>query len=145
MVSGIPISRSVVTQSIPSSIGPVCEQILSELEANDFSKEDIFAVHLALHEAFLNALRHGNKMDASKEIKIDYSVGSDKTEVIVTDEGNGFEPDNVPDPRLGENLYKTEGRGLLLMHSYMDMVKFNECGNCVRMVRYKEKPQLRKA
>jgi serine/threonine-protein kinase RsbW len=139
MVSGIPISRSVVTQSIPSSISPVCEEILSELEANNFSKEDIFAVHLALHEAFLNALKHGNKMDASKEIKIDYSVGLDKTEIIVTDEGNGFKPDNVPDPRLGENLYKTEGRGLLLMHSYMDMVKFNECGNCVRMVRYKKR------
>jgi serine/threonine-protein kinase RsbW len=79
-------------------------------------------------------------MDAGKNIKVDYSVGSDKTEIIVTDEGDGFDPDNVPDPRLGENLYKTEGRGVLLMRSYMDEVKFEEHGNCVRMVRYKEKP-----
>ncbi|MHC4482106.1 MAG: ATP-binding protein, partial [Planctomycetota bacterium] len=55
---------------------------------------------------------------------------------------NGFEPEKVPDPRSGENLYKAEGRGLFLMRSYMDEVSYNEHGNCVRMVRYKEKPRL---
>ena len=142
MASKAPISRSIVVANMPSTITEVCKQILSELEANNFSEEDIFAVHLALQEAFLNALRHGNKMDDGKEVKIDYLVDSDRIEISMTDEGNGFDPESVPDPRLGENIYKIEGRGLLLMRSYMDVVKFNEPGNCVHMVRYKEKPQL---
>jgi len=142
MASKTPIGRSIVIESTPSTIVGVCERILSELEANHFSQEDIFAVHLALQESFLNALKHGNKMNAGKEIKIDYLLGSDRIEISMMDEGNGFDPDSVPDPRLGKNLYKTEGRGLLLMRSYMDVVKFNELGNCVHMVRYKEKPHL---
>jgi len=142
MASKTPIGRSIVIESTPSTIVGVCERILSELEANNFSQEDIFAVHLALQESFLNALKHGNKMNAGKEIKIDYLLGSDRIEISMMDEGNGFDPDSVPDPRLGKNLYKTEGRGLLLMRSYMDVVKFNELGNCVHMVRYKEKPHL---
>jgi serine/threonine-protein kinase RsbW len=97
-----------------------------------------------MEEAFINAIKHGNKMDAKKEVKIDYSVSSDKVEILMTDLGDGFDPDSVPDPRRGENLYKTEGRGLLLMRSYMDVIEFNERGNRVRMVRYKEKPRLTK-
>lgn len=142
MVSEAPIRRSIVVESVPSAIVGVCRQILSELEANNFDDEDVFAVHLALQEAFLNALKHGNKMEADKEIKIDYSIGVDKIEISMTDEGNGFEPESVPDPRHGENLYRTEGRGLFLIRSYMDVVRFNERGNCVHMVRYKERPRL---
>jgi serine/threonine-protein kinase RsbW len=92
-----------------------------------------------LEEAFINAVRHGNKMDPAKGIKIDYSVALDKVEVAVTDEGSGFDPKAVPDPRYGENLYKPEGRGLFLMRSYMDEIGFNENGNSVSMVKYKEK------
>ncbi len=122
----------------------VCDQALSKLEAYGFGKDDIFAVHLALEEAFLNAVKHGNKMDSSKEVKIDYSVDLDKIEISMTDQGDGFEPSSVADPRYGEDLYKPGGRGLLLMNSYMDVVKFNEQGNSLYMVRYKEKPRLTK-
>ncbi len=140
-MSGTPVSRSVVVASIPSAIGGVCKQILSELEPENFSEEDVFSVHLALQEAFLNAIRHGNKMDPEKEVRIDYSVGLDKVEIFMTDEGDGFDPQAVPDPRYGENLYKIKGRGLLLMRSYMYAVEFNERGNRVCMVRYKNKEQ----
>jgi len=145
MVSKALISRSIVVESRTSAIVGVCEQILSKLEDNGFSKEDIFAVHLALEEAFLNAIKHGNKMDSAKNVKIDYSVGSDKVEISMTDQGDGFEPEAVADPRWGESLYKPEGRGLLLMNSYMDVVRFNKRGNSVYMVRYKEIPPLAKS
>jgi serine/threonine-protein kinase RsbW len=79
-------------------------------------------------------------MDPAKGVKIDYLVAPDKIEVTVTDEGDGFDPEAVPDPRYGENLYKPEGRGLFLMRSYMDAVEFNERGNSVYMVKYKKKP-----
>lgn len=142
MASKAPNNQSVIVESTQSSVVGVSRRILSELEANNFSQEDIFAVHLALEEAFLNAMKHGNKMDPKKEIKVDYLVTTDRVEISMMDEGEGFEPKAIPDPRRGENLYKTEGRGLLLMRSYMDVIEYNESGNCVRMVRYKEKPQL---
>ncbi len=142
MASGTSISSSIVVESIPSAIVEVCRQILSKLEYYSFSKEDIFAVHLALEEAFSNAITHGNKMDPGKEVKIDYSMDSDKVEISVADEGSGFEPESIPDPRFGKKLYEPEGRGLLLMQSYMDVVEFKERGNSVYMVRYKEKPPL---
>ncbi len=144
MVSRAPINLSMVVKSSPSAVSDVCEQILSKLEPYGFDKDDVFAVHLALEEAFLNAVKHGNKMDSSKEVKIEYSVDFDKIEISLTDQGDGFEPTSVADPRYGEDLYKPGGRGLLLMNSYMDVVKFNEHGNSLFMVRYKEKPPLAK-
>ena len=145
MVSKAPNNCSIVTKSKPLAIVKVCKQVLSDLEANGFSNDDIFAVHLALEEAFLNAVKHGNKMDPTKKVKIDYSVGLDKIEISLTDEGDGFEPASVADPRYGAGLYKPGGRGLLLMNSYMDMVKFNKKGNSLYMTRYKEKPRLKKS
>ncbi len=143
MASKIPISRSIAVESTPSAIIGVCRHILAELEANNFSQDDIFAVHLALEEALINAVEHGNKMDPDKEVKIDYSVDMDKIEISVTDNGNGFNPNTVPDPRYGENLYKSGGRGLFLIRSYMDVVEFNERGNRMHLVRYKKKPHAR--
>ena len=143
MVSETPTTRSTVIESKPSAIAPVRESILSDLQANNFSADDAFAVHLALEEAFLNAVQHGSKMDAGREIKIDYAVSPDRVEVSVADEGDGFDPETVPDPRRGENLYKPQGRGLLLMCSYMDVVEFSERGNRVHMVRYKHRGDSR--
>ena len=137
MASKIPIGRSMVLESIPSAITEGWKWVLSQLEANSFSQEDIFAVHLGLEEAFINAITHGNKMNSRKEVKIDYSVGPDRVEIFMMDEGKGFDPDAVPDPRHGENVYKIDGRGLFLMRSYMDIVEFDERGNCVHMVKFK--------
>lgn len=145
MLSETPISGSEMIESRLSAIRDVYGRIISNLESSGFSEDDIFAVHLALEEAFLNAIKHGNKMDPSKKVKVEYCIGSDKVEISLTDQGEGFDPEMVPDPRFGENLYKPAGRGLLLISSYMDVVEFNEHGNCVHMVRYKEKPDLQKA
>ena len=142
MASEAPINCSIVVESNSSAVVDVYEQILSKLEEHNFDKDDIFAVHLTLEEAFLNAVKHGNKMDPTKKIKVDYAVDSDKVEISITDEGSGFEPEAVVDPRLGAGLYGPGGRGMLLMNSYMDIVKYNEQGNSVFMVRYKEKPHL---
>jgi serine/threonine-protein kinase RsbW len=142
MASRTPTIRSMSISSTPLAIVEVCEWILPKLKTQNFSEEDIFAVHLALEEGLINAIKHGNKMDPRKEVKINYSVSPDKVEISMTDEGKGFNPEAVPDPRLGENLYKNDGRGLLLMQSYMDLIEYNKRGNSVRMVRYKEKPRL---
>jgi len=143
MASKAPINCSIVVESKSSAVVDVCKEILEKLEENKFDKDDIFAVHLTFEEAFLNAVKHGNKNDPTKKVKIDYSVTPEKVEITITDEGEGFEPESVDDPRFGKGLYEPGGRGLLLMNSYMDIVKYNEQGNSVYMVRYKEKPSLR--
>jgi len=139
MASKAPITCSMVVASTLLASEGVCHLIMSILEGSGFGKEDVFAVHLALQEAFINAVRHGNQMDPDKEVKIEYLVDSEKFEISVTDEGDGFNPEAVPDPRCEENLYKPNGRGLLLMRAYMDAVEYNEKGNGVRMVRYRER------
>lgn len=141
-MSETPVTESMVVESIPSAVMGVWSRILSKLEAGSFSQEDVFAVNLALQEAFINAIKHGNKMERNKQVKIEYLVGLDKVEISVSDEGQGFDPNSVPDPRYGENLYKTEGRGLFLIRSYMSLLEFNEEGNVLHMVRYKGQPDV---
>ncbi len=142
MTSKASISHSMELASELSAVNEVCNQILSKLEDNSFSKDDIFAIHLTLEEAVINAVKHGNKMDPNKKVTVSYSIDSEKVEISITDEGNGFSPESIADPRSGDGLFKPGGRGLLLMNSYMDIVKYNERGNSVFMARYKEKPRL---
>jgi serine/threonine-protein kinase RsbW len=130
-------------ESSTSVISQVCDRILAEIRAKGYTVEDAFAVNLAFEEAFTNAVKHGNRMDPKKHVQIDYSVDPEKVEISITDEGEGFDPGKIPDPRSGENLYKPEGRGLLLIRSYMDVVEYNRKGNSLRIVRYKEKPALK--
>ncbi len=137
MASTAPIDCSLELASKPVLFQKVCRDILKHLQAFDYSQDDIFAVHLAIEEAFINAVKHGNQMDPQKLVQVEYRIDSEKFEISVIDAGRGFHPENVPDPRYGENLYKTEGRGLLLMRSYMDQIEFNDAGNGVRMVRYR--------
>jgi serine/threonine-protein kinase RsbW len=137
MASKLPIRQSLVVQSKSTAIEGVCKQILSELGVHEFTEDNIFAVHLALEEAFVNAVTHGNKMSPDKKVRIEYLVNADKIEIFLTDQGEGFDASLVPDPRWGDNLYKTGGRGLFLIRSYMDIVEFNERGNCIRMVKHK--------
>lgn len=92
-------------------------------------------IQLALEETLMNAIKHGNQRDTNKEITIDYKVQQKSTmlelTVTVTDQGPGFNPDNVPDPTLPENLERTSGRGIFLIRSFMDSVHFNQSGNAV--------------
>ena len=140
MTPETPASCSIVLESRPSALEGICQQILTELKAFSFSEDDVFGVHLAFEEAFLNAVKHGNKMDPTKTIKIEYTIDRGKVEIAITDEGDGFDPSNIPDPRVGDNLFRPEGRGLLLIGAYMDVMEYNDSGNCVFMAKYKRKP-----
>ena len=78
-------------------------------------------------------------MDPNKRVHVKYLITPEKFDISIKDDGGGFDPDTVPDPRSEENLYKSSGRGLLLMQSYMDLVQYNKSGNCVHMVKYLKK------
>jgi serine/threonine-protein kinase RsbW len=138
MASDAPIQYSVVVESRPSALAGLCRKILKGMQQWGFTQDDEFAVHLAVEEAFLNAVKHGNKMDPHKTVTVEYRIDGEKVDLRLTDQGEGFDPRAVPDPREGENLYRPEGRGLLLISAYMHIVEYNERGNGVHMIRYKD-------
>jgi serine/threonine-protein kinase RsbW len=101
-----------------------------------YDAEEWFAVRLAVEEAIVNAMKHGNRMDPARRVRAAYRISPEKAELRIADEGAGFDPCQVPDPTADENLQKPCGRGIMLMRSYMDEVAFNECGTEVYMVKY---------
>jgi serine/threonine-protein kinase RsbW len=131
-------------QSVPSrvdAISPAVEQLMlfiTTFRMNDDSETEI---DVALSEALANAIVHGNKNDARKSVDVLCRCGSDGELLItVRDDGDGFDPNAVPDPTAMENLLSDHGRGLLLIRTLMDNVHFEEGGTVLQM--RKRPPQL---
>lgn len=96
-------------------------------------------VFVALDEAFVNAVKHGNRFDHQKLVRITADVCAKEARFTVEDEGEGFDVAQIPDPLDPANLFKTSGRGVLLMYNIMDEVKYNERGNRLELVVRPEK------
>jgi serine/threonine-protein kinase RsbW len=116
----------------------VQEQIAGELHASAYTEHDVFAIKLALEEALVNAIKHGNQMDPDKRVFVVYSVTAERFDIRITDEGPGFNPEDVPDPTAIENLERPCGRGLLLMRGFMTDVQYHGRGNVVSMSKVRE-------
>ena len=126
------------TLEIPSELPAAREaelRVLDELKKHTYNETVTFAVKLALEESLNNAIRHGNGLDPKKIVTVEFDVDPQRVAITVTDEGDGFDPEIIPDPRTDENLEKPSGRGVMLMKAYMDDVRFNERGNQVHMVK----------
>ena len=117
------------------------QSVLTLVESFGYSSHACFAVRLALEEALNNAITHGNAEDTSKSVRVRYAVDERAVRISVCDEGPGFEPESVPDPRRGENLERPGGRGVLLIHAYMTRVRYNRRGNCVTMIKRRGCPR----
>ena len=111
----------------------VIDNLLAKLTELEWVENDIFGVHLAVEEAVVNAIKHGNQNDRNKFVHIVCKTSPTHLRVEITDEGEGFDPTDVPDPTDVENLELPSGRGLMLMRSFMTSISFNEKGNCVVM------------
>ena len=109
------------------------DSLLSELTRQKWGEQDTFGIHLAVEEALVNAIKHGNGADPAKNVRMVSKVSASHVRVEITDEGHGFDPAAVPDPTEDENLEAPSGRGLMLMNSFMSHVEFNAVGNCVVM------------
>jgi serine/threonine-protein kinase RsbW len=116
-------------------VRPLLDRVAADLQAAGYPDKDVFAVRLALAEAMSNALRHGHRGDRSKVAQLSYAINGTCIVAEVQDQGAGFDPAAVPDPCAPENLEKPGGRGLLLMHSYMNWVCHNGRGNRVTLCR----------
>lgn len=89
---------------------------------------------LLINEVVVNAVKHGNRFDSDKEVQLDIDVHDHRVDIRVEDEGNGFDPDAVPDPCIEENLRRDHGRGLFLIKSLADEVCFERGGRRVCIV-----------
>ncbi|MBR9802452.1 ATP-binding protein [bacterium] len=122
----------VFTEVIPSDTvrgQEVQERIIGQMEAYKFTDRDIFSARLALEEGIINAIKHGNRMDLTKTVNIQWGISSQKVRVVIQDQGPGFDPADIPDPTADENLERPCGRGIMLMKAFMDVIQYNEQGN----------------
>lgn len=113
----------------------VQERIISLMEKHEYSMRDVFAMRLSLEEAITNAIKHGNGGDPTKSVTVVADVGDDKLRVVVQDEGEGFEPEDVPDPTSLEFIERPSGRGLMLMRAYLTFVEYSDRGTKLTMER----------
>ncbi len=130
-----PVERKLILESRLDEVCPTEEAIIDAARGFDYPESDLFAVKLALEEALSNAIKHGNACDPVKRVEVEFKVDEKTLTVIIGDEGPGFDLEEVPDPRLEENLTKPHGRGVMLMRAYMDEVEYNEVGNRLTMVK----------
>ena len=112
--------------------------LLDEINPLGFTDKERFGIRLALEEAIVNAIKHGNRNDASKTCHVRYQITSQHFMIEVLDEGRGFDPESVPDPLNPENLERPGGRGVFLMRHYMSWVQYNETGNCVTLCKVRK-------
>ena len=128
--------KEIVVQNDLASAKRPESLILAEVERCGYCESAAFAIKLALEEAMTNAVRHGNANDPGKRIFIRYTVTTERTEIVIRDEGRGFQPEAVPDPTRPENIDRPNGRGIMLMRAYLDEVIFSSDGNQVRLVKW---------
>jgi len=137
------VHKSRVIPSTVRAAEALCRELLDDVQGHGFDEDAVFGIHLAMEEAFLNAVKHGNRDDKSKRVQVECRIGPETFDITIADEGAGFDPQAVPDPRSEENLCRSSGRGVLLMRAYMDAVEYNEAGNRVHMIKYKSKADAR--
>lgn len=116
----------------------VQDRIIDAVQAENYSDNDLFAIKLALEEAMINAIKHGNRLDPTKSVKVTAKVTHEQVEITVEDEGAGFDRADVPDPTDPANLEKSSGRGILLIEAYMTSAEWSNRGRKLRMSKTRE-------
>lgn len=127
----------VYTKEIASDpdLMPEVEQFVLDIAAEvGLNKDKYNNIALAVAEAISNSIKHGNKNDKSKKVSINIKVEDEKMIVSLKDEGTGFDPKTVPDPTQPENILKESGRGVHIMRSLLDDLKFNFTPNGTEII-----------
>jgi serine/threonine-protein kinase RsbW len=103
------------------------EQIAEQWAAESgFEEEDRGKITMAVREAVVNAVYHGNAYDAGKQVVLKFEASRATLTVHVADQGTGFDQRTVPDPLAPENLLSNHGRGIFLIRAFMDEVRFRD-------------------
>ena len=129
--------EAVLSLAMPSLVTLVDQavELLSQrcFTGSDASRQTQFRLRVALAEALANAIQCGNQNDPAKVVRIRADLFRDRIRVCVSDEGPGFNPAEVPDPRHPEQVQSPCGRGLFIIRNLAQEVEFNEKGNTIWM------------
>lgn len=121
-------------RAFPSSMDTahgLIDQVIAEVEKRNWSSKDLFAAQMALEEAFVNAVMHGNRFDPAKNVSFYCELTEARIFFRIGDEGPGFDPTTIPDPRADERVTVASGRGVLLIKSFATNVSWNDKGNII--------------
>lgn len=126
--------------SDPRLIDAAVSYLVERARAFDFHGSRLnLNLRVGASEALANAILYGNNADPAKRVRVEVELSREELALVVYDEGAGFDPGVVPDPTLPENLERAGGRGIFLLRELMDEVRYNDCGNCVRLVLRRER------
>ena len=129
-----PYSGRILLTNHPDDVAAIRERLLRAIESCSFPEAAGFAIRLAFDEAIANAFKHGHRNIPDEPIVVTIDVDSNAVRISIEDRGPGFDPGDVPDPTLDENLARPSGRGIMLMRAYMTDIRYNERGNEVTLV-----------
>jgi serine/threonine-protein kinase RsbW len=121
------------------SVDSAEEAVLNAAQKMGFDEDDLHRIGMSVRECMVNAVVHGNRYNARKKVRLTISRTPERLEVIIADEGEGFDMTALPDPLADENLMRHSGRGLLLIQAFMDefqIRKLDPKGTEVKMVKY---------
>jgi serine/threonine-protein kinase RsbW len=116
-----------VSYTLESTLESVntAEQTASQMAGKaGFAEEDRDRISMAVREAAVNAVLHGNAYDPKKKMRLSFENTADALVIKIADEGRGLRLEDIPDPLAPENLLKQSGRGIFLMRTFMDDVQF---------------------
>jgi serine/threonine-protein kinase RsbW len=137
----LPYVHEKIEFELPSDVSlmnGVLQYLIERVAKLGVIKPERSNLFIALDEAFVNAVKHGNKNDPTKLVRITAELSPKEARFTVEDEGEGFDVEQIPDPRNPENLFKASGRGVLLIYNIMDKVEYNARGNRLTMVKRPE-------
>jgi serine/threonine-protein kinase RsbW len=123
--------------SRPAEVVPLLERVVAAMAAQGYPGRTCQEMRLALEEAVVNGLRHGNALDPAKRVRVRYRVLPQAVLADVEDEGSGFDPSALPDPTAPENLDRPCGRGLLLMRHFTTWMCYHGRGNRLSLCKYR--------
>jgi len=130
------LKLSVTLAADRKAVDPVVQSIMKVVREMNCASGREDAIELALSEALANAVVHGAGSDPSKLIECDVACDEERGMLIVVrDPGPGFDPANLVDPCVGENIYSSHGRGIYLINQLMDEVRFDKNGTEIRMLK----------
>ena len=133
-----------IDKKIPSELEAghaVIEELMTALETLGWEGRDVFHVQMAIEEAVVNAIEHGNKRDDSKQVHVVFRVNRERAELAVTDQGQGFDHRNVADPTEDDRVDQPRGRGVMLIRELMTESTYNDSGNGVWMLKLRSQPE----
>jgi serine/threonine-protein kinase RsbW len=139
----MPQTAVSVDEVLPTDLAEVRRvqgDIKDALTAQGFGDRDMFHIELAMEEALVNAMKHGNQLESERRVYLQYKVSADRFDVRIEDEGTGFDPEGIPDPTAPENIDRPCGRGLYMIRSFMTDVRYHGRGNVVTMAKQKSPP-----